>query len=161
MPPGSNQRAIFVHFLMLDFFYQKIPLHPRETHTYMVTWLFCKGNLFPEMVWTVLLVPAGRKKRAILVPIFTPDFPCQTIPLHLLSPRNSYFATVVRKWVEDSIKSILLDNCQAYLSSNDMGKQKIQTLLINEVAQKIGDVTPRSDLPNNLNKVLQIVLLEG
>ena len=105
------------------------------------------------MVWTVLLVTPDRKKRAILVPIFTLEFPCQTIPLHPLSPSNSYFATMVRKWVEDSFKSILLNNCQAYLDSNDMGKHKTWTLLINEVTQKIKDTAPRSDLPNNLNKV--------
>jgi hypothetical protein len=108
------------------------------------------------MVWTVLLVPPGRKKRAILVPVFTPDspdLPCQTNPPHQLSPPNSYFATMVKKWVEESFKSILLDNCQAYLDSNDMGKHKTRTLLINEVAQKIRDAAPGSDLPNNLNKV--------
>ena len=105
------------------------------------------------MVWTVLLVTPDHKKRAILVPIFTLEFPCQTIPLHPLSPSNPYFATMVRKWVEDSFKSILLDNCQAYLDSNDMGKHKTRTLLINEVAQKIRDAALGSDLPNNLNKV--------
>lgn len=99
------------------------------------------------------LVGAGPKKRAILVPIFTPDFACQTILLHPLAPPNSYFATMVRKWVNESFKSILLDNCQAYLDSNDMGKHKTRTLLINEVAQKIRDAALGSDLPNDLNKV--------
>ena len=85
--------------------------------------------------------------------MFTLDFPCQTIPLHPLAPPNSYFATMVKKWVEDSFKSILQDNCQAYLDSNDMGKHKTRTLLINEVSQKIRDTAPGYELPNDLNKV--------
>ena len=60
---------------------------------------------------------------------------------------------MVRKWVNDSFKSILQDNCQEYLQSNDMGKHKARTELINEVAQKIREAAPGFDFPNDLNKV--------
>ena len=60
---------------------------------------------------------------------------------------------MVRKWVKDSFKSILRDNCQAYLVSNDMGKHKARTELINEVAEKIREAAPGFDLPDDLNKV--------
>jgi hypothetical protein len=63
---------------------------------------------------------------------------------------------MVKKWVHDSFKSILLDNCQEYLDSNDMGKHKTRTLLINEVADKIREAAQGLDLPNNLNKVCDV-----
>lgn len=62
-------------------------------------------------------------------------------------------ATMVKKWVNDSFKSILQDNCQAYLDSNDLGKHKTRTQLINDVAEKIREAAPGFDLPGDLNKV--------
>ena len=58
-----------------------------------------------------------------------------------------------KKWVRDSFKNILLDNCQAYLRSNDHGKNKARTQLINDVANKIREAASASDLPGELNKV--------
>ena len=63
---------------------------------------------------------------------------------------------MVKKWVHDSFKNILLDNCQAYLDSNDLGKHKARTQLINKVAEKIREVTPGFDLPDDLNKVCDL-----
>jgi hypothetical protein len=63
---------------------------------------------------------------------------------------------MVKKWVKDSFKSILLDNCQAYLDSNNLRKHKSRTQLINDVAEKIMEAAPRSDFPNDLNKVCDI-----
>ena len=61
---------------------------------------------------------------------------------------------MVKKWVHSSFKLILLENCQAYLDSNDLGKHKAWTLLISEVAQKIREAAaPGSELPGDLNKV--------
>ena len=85
VPPSSNKIAIFVPFFTPDFPYQKIPSNPLATHTYVVTWFGFKGNLFLEIVWTVLLVPPGSNQRAIFVPFLMPDFSYQKIPLHPLA----------------------------------------------------------------------------
>jgi len=58
-----------------------------------------------------------------------------------------------KKWVRDSFKNILLDNCQAHLDSNNHGKNKARTQLINNVTNKIREAAPGSDLPGKLNKV--------
>jgi len=58
-----------------------------------------------------------------------------------------------RKWVNDSFKKILLDNCQAYLVSKDLGKNKARTQLIDDVANEIREAAAGLELPHNLNKV--------
>ena len=60
------------------------------------------------------------------------------------------------KWVKDSFKHVLLENCRAYLDSNNLGRHKGRSQLINDVADKIREVVPRSDLPNNVNKVCDV-----
>jgi hypothetical protein len=58
-----------------------------------------------------------------------------------------------KRWVQDSFKSILLENCQAFIDSKDLGKNKAQTQLISDVAEKIRQVAHGSELPTDLNKV--------
>ena len=58
-----------------------------------------------------------------------------------------------KKWVHDAFKNILLDNCQAYLDSNDLGKNKARTQLINDVVNKIREAGAGLGLPHDLNKV--------
>lgn len=67
---------------------------------------------------------------------------------------------MVKKWVHSSFKSILSDNCQAYLDSSDLGKTKTRTLLISDVAEKIREAaTPGCELPGDLNKVSVVLFL--
>jgi hypothetical protein len=84
-----------------------------------------------------------------------PNFQTSPPPIHRQT------ATMVKKWVNDSFKSILQDNCQAYLESNDLGKHKARTQLINEVAEKIREAAPGSDLPADLNKVCDVEIATG
>ena len=91
----------------------------------------------PKMVWVQETTYIGA---LFHIGFSHPNFPAPT-------------ATMVKKWVNDSFKSILQDNCQAYLDSNDLGKHKTRTQLINDVAEKIREAAPGFDLPGDLNKV--------
>jgi hypothetical protein len=61
-----------------------------------------------------------------------------------------------KKWVQESFKHILLANCEAYLESNNLGKNKARTQLINDVADKIREAAAGLNLPEDLNKVCYI-----
>jgi hypothetical protein len=64
---------------------------------------------------------------------------------------------MVKKWVTSSFKEILSDNCQAYVSSNDLGKNKDRTALVNFVANEIRTAATAGDrLPDDLNKVSSV-----
>jgi hypothetical protein len=58
-----------------------------------------------------------------------------------------------KKWVRDSFKHIFVANCQAYLQSKDLGKHKVRTQLINDVAEQIREAAAGLELPDDLNKV--------
>jgi hypothetical protein len=64
-----------------------------------------------------------------------------------------YTAKMGKKWVQESFKHILLANCKAYLESNNLGKIKARTQLINDVADKVREAAARLNLPEDLNKV--------
>jgi len=57
------------------------------------------------------------------------------------------------KWVNNSIKELLVDNCQEYLQSKDLGRNKARTQLIKDVEDKIREAVPGHNFPPNLNKV--------
>src|SRR6267154_3607065 len=57
------------------------------------------------------------------------------------------------KWVNNSIKDILVDNCQKYLQSKDLGRNKARMQLIKDVEDKIREAVLGYNFPPNLNKV--------
>ena len=63
-------------------------------------------------------------------------------------------------WVHDSFKHILVDSCDGYLQTNDLGIDKGRSKFIAQVAADIADSTHEGDvtLPNNLEKVWKCFL---
>jgi hypothetical protein len=64
---------------------------------------------------------------------------------------------MVKPWVIPSFKEILRDNCREYLDSNDLGKSKDCTAVVNRVAEEIAQVAAASNqrVPEMLNKVFE------
>jgi hypothetical protein len=57
------------------------------------------------------------------------------------------------KWVKEGFKHILTAHCQQYLECNDLGRQKLRTMLVNDVAAKIREAAAGQELPDDLTKV--------
>jgi len=68
---------------------------------------------------------------------------------------------MVKPWVTPSFKEILRDNCREYLDSNDLGKSKDRTAVVDRVAEEIAQVAAASNqvVPEMLNKVFEFYLL--
>jgi len=64
---------------------------------------------------------------------------------------------MVKLWVTPSFKEILRDNCQEYLDSNDLGKSKDRTAVVDHVAEEIARVAAKSNqrVLEMLNKVFE------
>jgi hypothetical protein len=62
---------------------------------------------------------------------------------------------MVKKWVTDAYKKILVENCQDYLASNNHGRDKVRKALITQVAEEITAAATESgdEVPANLEKV--------
>jgi hypothetical protein len=60
---------------------------------------------------------------------------------------------MVKKWVRDSFRQILVDHCEAYLNSKDLGWNKARTKVIKDVEDQIREAAPGHDFPPDLNKV--------
>jgi hypothetical protein len=66
-------------------------------------------------------------------------------------------AAIIKLWVTPSFKEILRDNCWEYLDSNDLGKSKDRTAVVDRVAEEIARVAAKSNqrVPEMLNKVFE------
>jgi len=64
---------------------------------------------------------------------------------------------MVKLWVTPSFKEILRDNCREYLDSNDLGKSKDRTAVVDHVAEEIARVAAKSNqrVLEMLNKVFE------
>jgi len=64
---------------------------------------------------------------------------------------------MVKLWVTPSFKEILRDNCREYLDSNDLGKSKDRTAVVDRVAEEIARVAAKSNqrVLEMLNKVFE------
>jgi hypothetical protein len=62
---------------------------------------------------------------------------------------------MVKKWVTPSFRAILVAHSQEYLDSNNLGKDKHRTNLIQQVAEEIQESAAESSetVPPNLHKV--------
>ena len=68
---------------------------------------------------------------------------------------------MVELWVTSSFKQILRDNCREYLESNDLGKSKDCTAVVDHVAEEIAQVAAASNqaVPEMLNKVFDFYVI--
>ena len=59
------------------------------------------------------------------------------------------------RWVKESFKQTLLDNCDDYLETTDRGTDKTRSKLITRVAQDIAAIAlaKEEELPDDLEKV--------
>ena len=68
---------------------------------------------------------------------------------------------MVDLWVTSSFMQILQDNCRKYLESNDIGKSKDCTVVVDRVAEEIAQVAAASNqaAPEMLNKVFDFYVI--
>lgn len=119
--------------------------------------MYCvkKGNSHPKWHTKAVGIAAGwflGSKNDLYQSIFSHHYTFLH-PNQYLYPHHPYAAKMGKKWVQESFKHILLANCEAYLKSNNLGKNKARTELINEVALKIREAGAGLDLPGDLNAV--------
>jgi hypothetical protein len=65
------------------------------------------------------------------------------------------------RWVKESFKQTLLDNCDNYLETTDRGTDKTRSKLITRVAQDIAAIAlaKEEELPDDLEKVKNLKVM--
>jgi hypothetical protein len=65
------------------------------------------------------------------------------------------------RWVKESFKQTLLDNCDDYLETTDRGTDKTRSKLITRVAQDIAAIAlaKEEELPDDLEKVKNLKVM--
>jgi hypothetical protein len=65
------------------------------------------------------------------------------------------------RWVKESFKQMLLDNCDDYLETTDRGTDKTRSKLITRVAQDIAAIAlaKEEELPDDLEKVKNLKVM--
>ena len=65
------------------------------------------------------------------------------------------------RWVKESFKQTLLDNCDEYLETTDRGTDKTRSKLITRVAQDITAIAlaKKEELPDDLEKVNNLTVM--
>jgi hypothetical protein len=65
------------------------------------------------------------------------------------------------RWVKESFKQTLIDNCDEYLDTSDRGTDKTRSKLITQVAQDIAAIAlaKKEELPDDLEKVYYLTVI--